>query len=247
MFLPDLSFAPEPTRPSPPQDLMDSVEAPTEPRARVGASVPRVLIYHTHSSEMYLGPTAASTGYRNSHLEFSSTNDRAVTGIMQVGRHLAATLSQLGIPVLHDSRIHDYGGLKYSYFNSERTVSEHLQRYPDLELVIDLHRDAGVPEPVTTVNGQRVARVLLVLGTAQDIPQSHPNWQANVAFAQRLFSTAQQMYPGLMRPTQIRRDARYNQHLHPNSLIIEVGSVENTLEEAMLAAEYVARVLANLL
>jgi stage II sporulation protein P len=55
------------------------------------------------------------------------------------------------------------------------------------------------------------------------------------------------MYPGLMRPTQVRRDARYNQHLHPNSLLIEIGSVENTLEEALLAAELLANVLAEAL
>lgn len=61
------------------------------------------------------------------------------------------------------------------------------------------------------------------------------------------YRLAEQMYPGFMRPVQIRRDARYNQHLHENSIVIEIGSVENTIEEALLAAELVATIIAKML
>ena len=50
-----------------------------------------------------------------------------------------------------------------------------------------------------------------------------------------------------MRPLQVRRDARYNQHLSDNSLVIEIGSVENTLEEALLSAELITTILAQII
>ncbi len=214
---------------------------------RVLSQEPVILIYHTHSSEMYLGRQAAADNHRNSHYVFSSNSDTKITGIMEVGNHLAEALRRQGICVIHDTRIHDWPSLTSSYMNSERTVRELLNKYPTIKMVFDVHRDANIPDPIVVINGQRVARVLIVVGTAQDIPQSHPDWQKNLQFAQELFRLAEQMYPGLMRPMQVRRDARYNQHLHEYSIVIEIGSVENTIEEALLAAELIATIAAQFL
>jgi len=241
VFIPELSFAPDPA-PAPPgpsdEIRISQVRQPDKPL---------VLIYHTHSSEMYLGPTAASTNYNNSHYVFSSNLDPKITGIMEVGNHLAEALRRQGIGVIHDTTIHDWPSLSGSYRNSERTVSEILDRYDSIQFVFDVHRDANVPDPIVMIDGKRVARVLLVIGTAQDIPQSHPNWQQNLQFAQQLYRLTEEMYPGLMRPMQVRRDARYNQHLHPHSIVLEIGAVENTIEEALLAAELIATVIAKML
>ncbi len=249
-LLPELGFAPEPTRPS--ASLLDPILMqdrldPSESSVRALPSDPQVLIYHTHSSEMYLGPLAAQQNYRDAHYVFRSASDEKTTGVMEVGRHLAKALQRYGISVLHDTRIHDFPSLARSYLNSERTVREILGRHPNIQFVFDVHRDAGVPEPVVIINGKRVAKVLLVLGTAQDIPQEHANWQKNLQFAHELQRTAESMYPGLMRPIQVRRDARYNQHLHPNSVILEIGSVDNTLEEGLLAAELLAAVIQRIM
>ncbi len=235
-FVPELTFAPDPISPH-----------QSEYNARVLSQEPAVLIYHTHSSEMYLGRQAAADNYRNSHYVFSSNIDSKITGIMEVGNHLAEALRRQGIEVIHETRIHDWPSLTSSYMNSERTVRELLNKYQTINIVFDVHRDAKIPEPIVIINGQRVAKVLIVVGTAQDIPQSHPNWQQNLQFAQGFFRLGEQMYPGLMRPMQVRRDARYNQHLHENSIVIEIGSVENTIEEALLAAELVANIAAQLL
>jgi stage II sporulation protein P len=88
---------------------------------------------------------------------------------------------------------------------------------------------------------------VLVVGTAENIPLSHPDFQKNLDLAYRIKSVCDQMYPELMRPVQVHKEARYNQHLHPASLIVEVGSVETTLEEALLAAELFASVLVKVL
>lgn len=236
-FVPELTFAPDPV--SPHQAEIYNL--------RVLSQEPVILIYHTHSSEMYLGRQAAADNHRNSHYVFSSNSDTKITGIMEVGNHLAEALRRQGICVIHDTRIHDWPSLTSSYMNSERTVRELLNKYPTIKMVFDVHRDADIPDPIVVINGQRVARVLIVVGTAQDIPQSHPDWQKNLQFAQELFRLAEQMYPGLMRPMQVRRDARYNQHLHEYSIVIEIGSVENTIEEALLAAELIATIAAQFL
>ncbi|HHT36505.1 MAG: stage II sporulation protein P [Candidatus Wallacebacter cryptica] len=240
VFIPELTFAPDPFQPQ-------SQETSQSPGVVSLSLEPQVLIYHTHSSEMYLGQTAAEGNYQNSHYVFSSNHDTKITGIMEVGKHLAQALRSQGIGVIHDTTIHDWPSLSGSYINSERTARRLLEQNPGVRFVFDVHRDAGVPDRVVMIDGKRVARVLLVVATAQDIPQNHPNWRKNYEFAMEFYRLAEQMYPGFMRPVQIRRDARYNQHLHENSIVIEIGSVENTIEEALLAAELVATIIAKML
>lgn len=237
VFIQELTFAPDPIRPH-----EAGVKSP-EP----DSLTPRVLIYHTHTSEMYLGGNVAVGTSQAAHYTFRTHSDPTITGVMEVGRHLANALNKLGIGTIHETKIHTLPTLDYAYANSEKTVREILTKLPSIGMVLDVHRDADVPEPVAQINGRNVAKLLLVVGTAETIPLSHPNYQKNLAFARRLKEISDRLYPGLMRPIQIRKDARYNQHLHPNSVIIELGSVENTLEEALLSAELLAKILAQAL
>lgn len=236
LYVPGLSFL----------EVEIPVELPEISATRV-LSGPRVLIYHTHTSEMYLGPERAETSLRDSHYVFRSAKDDKQTGVMEVGQYMAERLSALGIPVLHEKKIHDFPSIAYSYLNSETTLRELLEKYPTIEVVLDIHRDAMIPEPVVVLEGKRVARILLLLGSAEDIPRPHPYHEENLRFAQRLYAVGAAEFPGLIRPLQVRSDARFNQHLHPQSLLIEVGTVQNTLEEALRAAEYLSLLLAKLL
>lgn len=104
-----------------------------------------------------------------------------------------------------------------------------------------------MPSPTILINGREVARIAIVVGYGPEHPLQHPNYQENLALAYRIKALGDALYPGLMRPVQVHKEARYNQHLHPGSLIFEVGSVENTLEEALLAAELLASVLVRAL
>lgn len=211
VFVQELSFAPDPIRPAPADSVFEQKTAA------------RALIYHTHTSEMYLGRTVSASQSNQAHYQFRNLADPAITGVMAVGRHLTNALNQLGIKTLHETRIHTLPNINHSYSNSEKTVREILAKQRELEMVIDLHRDAGVPNPSTVINGRSVARLALVIGTAERIPLVHANYQANLDFAQRIKDVCDEMYPSLMRPIQVRQDARYNQHLHPKSIIIELG------------------------
>jgi stage II sporulation protein P len=241
VFIQELSFAPDPVRPP---SVLDS---PSVESMEVRLTGPKVLIYHTHTSENYLGRAGVSNQPRQAHYQFRNMADPTITGVMAVGRHLSNALTSLGVQTVHESRIHTLPTINSSYSNSEKTVREILSKQKDFDMVIDLHRDAGVPNPTVVINGREVARLVLVVGTAQNIPLSHPNFQENLDFAYKIKSVCDAMYPGLMRPVQVHREARYNQHLHPASLIVELGSVETTLEEALLAAELLASVLVKVL
>ncbi len=239
VFIQELSFAPDPVRPAVPVPVGERL---TPPPARA-----QVLIYHTHTSEMYLGRSVPASQSAQAHYQFRNSADPTVTGVMAVGRHLSNALNSLGVSTMHETTIHTLPNINHSYGNSEKTVREILGRQKDFNMVIDLHRDAGVPGPSVMIDGRSVAKLCLVVGTAETVPLSHPNFQENLAFAHRIKAVCDEMYPGLMRAVQVQKQARYNQHLHPRSVIVELGSVENTLEEALLAAELLAKVLVRVL
>ena len=84
---------------------------------------------------------------------------------------------------------------------------------------------------------------MLVVGTNEG-GAAHPNWRNNLTVAVRLQQTMNEMYPTLARPINLRT-AAFNQMLTSGSMIIEVGSCGNTIEEAQNAAEMVADCLAR--
>ncbi len=105
-------------------------------RARNWGEKPLVLIYHTHSSEMYDGAQAASTG----KAVFHNYNTKE-TGVIRVGEQLADSLSaRYNIPVIHSTAIHDFPSFPQAYNNSAKTVKNILKSYPSIQVVLDLHR-----------------------------------------------------------------------------------------------------------
>lgn len=200
---------------------------------------PTVLIYHSHSSEAYRPTSGANYVWGKDE------------GVIKVGDRLAQVLTdRYGIGVIHSRKIHDYPVWRDAYANSSKTVAEYLKQNQSIEIVLDLHRDSspGLTPEVTTaeIKGKKVARVFIVVTTdAFGLP--HPNWQENFAFARYLQGKMEEMYPGLSRGIDLRQDGRWNQHLHPRSIILEIGSVDNSREEAERSAELVADVLSQVM
>ncbi|MBO8142729.1 MAG: stage II sporulation protein P [Firmicutes bacterium] len=233
----------EPRRPGgpapaePPRPLEPAQERRDRPEAAHLSEGCRIVIYHTHTSETYRTGTFAPDRADAYH-RWNTTD----TGIVAVGRVLAQRLENVyGVPVCHSAEIHDWPSHPRAYIASRATVQRLLERNPHVDIVLDVHRDA--PEGlVTTVGGRRVAQLALVVGTN---PQMHPGWRENLAFAREFGARIEARYPGLLRRIIERPDARLNQDLHPRSLLVEVGSFHNDLEEALAAAELLADVLAE--
>lgn len=196
---------------------------------------PIVGIYHTHTAESFIPSTGVA------HRPGGEIGE-----ICEVGEALIKTLEKNGIPAIHDMTIHDYPSFMKAYGASEVTVRRMLKENPSLQMVFDLHRDAEKRENVVgTVNGKTVAKISIIVAQGQkDLPQ--PNWRENYAMAKLIDRKCNEKYPGLSRGIQLV-EWRYNQHLHPHALILEVGSHEVSTEEAVGAIEMLGEVLIDIL
>ena len=126
-----------------------------------------------------------------------------------------------------------------------------MQKTPSIKVILDIHRDAmttkeGVKyKTYATVNGQPSAQLMLVMSTGESgLP--HPNWKENLKFAVKLQCQIANKYPGLMRPINLRKD-RFNMHVTTGSMLVEVGTSANSLQEALTAIRPFSEELAALL
>lgn len=204
---------------------------------------PMVLIYHTHTTESFV---SEKTGTYNESFSFRTTEPDK--NMVAVGDAIAAQLSAAGIGVIHSREIHDFPVWSGSYANSARTVQEILNEYPSICIALDIHRDAisdgtTVIAPVAEIEGRQSAQIMIISG-CDDGTMGMPDYRKNFHFASQLQQTAEEMFPGFTRP--ILFDYRkYNQELTAGSLLIEVGSQGNTLDEVQYAGELVGRSLSE--
>lgn len=196
---------------------------------------PLVGIYHTHTAESFV-PTAGV-----SHRPGGQRGE-----IVDVGEAMAKRLEKNGVKALQSKEIHDFPSFMKAYGPSEVTAKKMLADNPSIQMLFDIHRDADKREnALVTVNGVAAARVTIVVAKGQpDLIQ--PYWQQNHAFAKLIDAKLNQHYPGLSRGIQVV-DWRYNQHLHPRALLLEIGCQENSREEAIRSAEMLADVLTEIL
>ena len=196
---------------------------------------PQVLIIHTHTTESYYEQDRSVDETKN---------------ITAVGNVIEEKLKAGGIETVHDSTVHDYPSYNGAYTRSAATAKSNLAAYPGIKVVLDVHRDAiasadGSKLKLTAdINGEKAAQVMFVVGT--DAQLTHDGWQENLKLALKLQRAANEMYPGLMRPIDLR-EQRFNQQLSLGSIIIEVGTNGNTLEEAKKGAELIGDVLVKVL
>jgi stage II sporulation protein P len=220
-----------------PPPISEEVKKPERTRSVLGE--PLVGIYHTHARESFLPDMhPPSTNYDDAH-----SWDMSIT-VVEIGRHMAQCLDQHGIAVVHSTVIHDDPGKLGAYLRSLTTAEQMMADNPSLRVLLDIHRDAR-PRKDTTISflGRQAARVMVVLGTDQRLP--HPEWKRNYEFALDLVRHMEHSYPGLSLGIYPKSD-RYNQHLSPGALLLEVGGVENTLDECLYTAEILAETLARM-
>lgn len=201
---------------------------------------PVVLIMHTHGSESYTDSETA--GYR--------TQDET-KNVIAVGEAIRVVLERAGITVIHDKTLCDYPEYTGAYNRSRTVIESNLSAYPEIDLVLDIHRDAVENTDGTqmrmacTLEGEEAAQLMLVVGTDAG-GLEHPGWQRNLSLGAVLQMKLEGKYPGLMRPLNLRTE-RFNQDLAPMTLLVEVGASGNSLSEAKLGAEAFAEVLAGVL
>mgnify|MGYP000112661557 CR=1 FL=1 len=193
---------------------------------------PRVLIYHTHATESYL---PASAGNYHTTAEENTVRD--------AGDVLEATLEENGIAVIHDKTLHDNPSYNNSYSRSYETVTALLKKYPTIECIIDLHRDATAAEvagQVEKVNGKTCSVYSYVLSNTTN------TYSANKAFLDRLNGIAAADYGGYT-GNILERPYWYNQELCEKSVLIEMGNNRNNIKDVRRCAEVFGEILSKAL
>lgn len=206
---------------------------------------PQVLIMHTHTTESF-------EPYERENYDSSfnyRTTDSSKNMIM-VGDAIAEQLEKAGIGVIHDTTVHDYPSYTGSYERSAVTVQNALIQYPSIKIVLDIHRDAiggdgVIKQPVVEVNGRKASQVMIISG-CDDGTMNMPEYLKNFRFACLLQQQMESDYAGFTRPVLFDY-RKYNQNLTTGSILIEVGSHGNTLDQVEYAGELIGSSLARAL
>ena len=205
------------------------------------ADGPQILIIHTHTTEAY---TPDGTDLYTPSDENTRTLEEAYN-MLRIGDEMEKVFTEMGLSVLHDRGFYDYPKYNGAYTRSGPAVEEYLKQFPTIKLVLDVHRDAligadgTVYKAVTTVDSVKTAQVMVVVGTDNG-SGTHPDWEKNLALATRIQKNLDTLYPTLARPMALR-GLPYNQQLSVGSLLVEVGTHGNTLQEALAGARCFAR------
>ncbi|MDF2568864.1 MAG: stage sporulation protein, partial [Sporomusa sp.] len=174
------------------------------------APKPKIAIYHSHTDESYIPNDGTPT-------------QRGKGSIMVVGDAFEKKLVELGYQVDHSKTLHDPHDAN-AYHRSRRTAMKLLQGQP--AALFDVHRDSA-PLKVysTTINGEPVAKMLLVVG------RQNQNRKTTQDYARSIKTATDAKYKGLIRGIFIAH-GNYNQDLSPRALLLEVGTQYNNREAA---------------
>ena len=209
---------------------------------------PSVLIFHTHTTETYqiLDRGFYEVGF------MTRTKDSALN-MVRVGKAICEEIEKAGYAVIHYTEIHDisYNG---AYEHSRKKVEEYLKKYPTIEIVLDIHRDAiqqndGTKiKPTATIQGKKAAQIMIISGCQEDgnPVENFPDWRYNLTFAVHLQNQLETMFPGITRPLYFS-PRKYNMNLTHCSLLVEVGSDSNTLEEAVYTGKCIGTALSEIM
>lgn len=207
---------------------------------------PLVLIVHTHTTESY----TPSEKY-NYIPEANARTTNPDFNITQVGREFAKGLNEAGISVIHDTTVNDYPSYNGSYSKTLGVIESYLKKYPSIQIVIDIHRDSmtaadGTKYKVATdIDSAKVAQLMIIMGSSEG-GLSHPGWQENLKLGLKLQRQLNSDYNNIARPFSIRKE-RFNTHATKGSMIVEIGTDANTLDEAILCARYASKSFAEVI
>ncbi len=216
------------------------------PKIDMSVMGPKVLITHTHATECYAGE-----GMDVYDVTESDRCEDISKNVVAVGNKLYEILNSKGIDTLHDKVLHDKPSFNGSYAHSLNTVEEYLKKYPTIQVIFDIHRDSIVyddktkAKAVTEINGKDAAQLMFVVGTDEK-GLHNPEWKENLISAIHFQKEITEKYPGLMRHINLRKE-RFNGHTSNASIIVEVGTSGNSLEEAIYGIEIMGECIGNYL
>ncbi|TXC89805.1 stage II sporulation protein P [Metabacillus litoralis] len=201
-----------------------------------------VFIYFSHTRESFLPyfkkGTAPESAY-HSKVNISLVGNRLGDSLRSNG--IWNEVSQIDIVnMLHDRNL-TFGR---SYQMSREVIVNEMRENRDLEMAFDIHRDSLPREQSTIeIDGESLAKFSFVIGSG------HENYKGNLDFTNDIHEVIERKYPGLSRGVIIKDKSQgngvYNQDVLPNSVIVEIGGVENSLEELYRSADILGNAISE--
>ena len=190
---------------------------------------PIIYIYNTHDTESYLLPFVS---------DYSITpNVKLASYILKDylnDYNIESTVENKTIKSYLNKNKLDYS---YSYLASRNYIKNELSKY-DYKILIDLHRDsARKKQTLYEKDDKKYARIMFVLGN------DYKTYKENQKFMENLNERINKKYKGLSRGIFVRKTSRYNQDLSDKAILVELGGVDNTLEEINNTLEIFAKIL----
>jgi len=204
---------------------------------------PVVFLYNSHNRESFLPHLPDETNADHAHHEevnITKVSDRFSEALEANG--IGSTVDDTD--VMNILRENDWPYHK-SYLASRPIVEEALANNEDLQYAFDIHRDS-LPreETVATFEEEEYATVLFIIGA------ENKNYEKNLEIATSMHYKLEEEYPGVSKGIITKEGPNsngvYNQDLLDNSVLMEIGGYENTLEEMYRTTDVIASVFSDL-
>lgn len=203
---------------------------------KVDISKPIIYLYNTHQLE----------NYNNKNLSIYNITPN----VLMASYILKEKLNKNGIStIVEDTNLSEFLNLNHwnyasSYKATRMLLLEKMNKYDSLKYFIDIHRDSVNRNSTTvTINNKTYAKILFVIGL------EHKNYEYNLEVTNKLNDLIKEDYPSLTKGIYKKSgkgvDGIYNQDVDKNCILIEIGGVDNTIEEVYNTLEVLSNVLTN--
>lgn len=215
------------------ENLKETSSYIKDPYPNQEVTKPKVYIYNTHQLENYQASNLAEYNVQ--------------PNVMMGSYILREKLSSLGVPSMVEEgnvteilQINNWS-YSYSYQVTKMFLEDAIEKNPSLEYFIDFHRDSvGREYTAFEKDGKNYARILFIVG------MENPNYQKNLDLTTQLNQRLEEKMPGISRGIYKKEgpgvNGVYNQDVSPNVILVEMGGIENTIEEVLNSTEVFAQV-----
>ena len=197
---------------------------------------PLIYIYNSHQLENYNSDNLSIYGI--------------TPNVLMASYLLKEKLNDRGLPtIVEDTNITEFLSLNNwdyssSYKASRIFMLDKKNTYPSIKYFIDIHRDSvGKNLTLAKINNKNYAKILFVVGL------EHENYEKNLNLANNINELFNTYYPGLSRGVYkkegINVNGIYNQDVSPYAMLIEVGGIDNNIEEVMNTINAISDIIAK--
>lgn len=186
---------------------------------------PAVYIYNTHQLENYADD-----------IEIYSVTPN----VMMASYLLKEKLNNQNIPAIVEStNINNYmlsNNYDDYYKASRQLIIDNKKKYKSIKYYIDIHRD-DVNKEISTleIHSKKYARILFIIG------MENPYYKDNLDVISRLNARLNESYPGITRGILKKSgdqvEGIYNQDVDRNVILIELGGINNNIQEVLNTIE----------